>query len=88
LVSLLNAIEKLEHLGFQLPFPHSSGIQGVDGELRELRPRGGASPWRALYGTVEKTFVILTVCPEANKNRKLFDKAVRVAIQRLAEVEE
>jgi len=88
LASLLNAVSKLEHLGSDLPFPHTSGVQGVGGELRELRPRGGASPWRALYGIVGKVFVILSVCPEAKKNKRIFEKSIRTAIQRLAEVRE
>jgi hypothetical protein len=45
-----NAIAKLEALGPDLSYPHSSAVQGV-AELRELRPRGGNSPTRPLYAT-------------------------------------
>jgi hypothetical protein len=46
--ALINAEAKLAALGPGLPYPHSSAVQGAD-RLRELRPRGGRSPWRALY---------------------------------------
>ena len=49
--ALINAEAKLAVLGPSLPFPHSSAVQGAD-RLRELRPRGGRSPWRALYRQV------------------------------------
>ena len=46
--ALDHAVEKLAALGPRLPYPHQSAVQGQRG-LRELRPRGGRSPWRALY---------------------------------------
>ncbi len=46
--ALLHAVDKLEAFGPQLGFPHTSAVQGHLG-LRELRPRAGRSPWRALY---------------------------------------
>ncbi|MBU6244347.1 MAG: type II toxin-antitoxin system RelE/ParE family toxin [Actinomycetales bacterium] len=61
---LLHAVEKLEAFGPQLGFPHSSAVQGFSG-LRELRPRAGRSPWRALYQRVEDVFVIAAIGPEA-----------------------
>ena len=37
-------------LGPRLPFPHQSAVK-AGGGLAGLRPRGGRSPWRALYKT-------------------------------------
>ena len=47
--ALIHAVEKLEAFGPQLGYPHTSAVQGFTG-LRELRPRAGRSPWRALRG--------------------------------------
>lgn len=55
--ALLHAVDKLEAFGPQLGFPHTSAVQGFPG-LRELRPRAGRSPWRALYRRVDDAFVI------------------------------
>ena len=39
---MLNAIAKLEAIGAELGYPHTSQVQGST--VRELRPRGGRSP--------------------------------------------
>jgi len=44
--AMLNALEKLHVLGLLLGAPHTSQVKGSS--LRELRPRQGRSPWRAL----------------------------------------
>lgn len=80
-----HAVEKLVVLGPALPHPHQSNIQGAAG-LRELRPRGGRSPWRALYQRIGEVFVIAAVGPEAQVDRRGFDRAVRLALARLAEL--
>jgi hypothetical protein len=85
--SLDNAVEKLKQIGPTLPFPHSSNVQGWD-DLRELRPRSGQSPWRALYRQVGEPFVIAAIGPEAKKDRRGFNKACQRAVERLAELEE
>jgi hypothetical protein len=77
-----NVVEKLQAMGPQLPFPHQSAVRGAVG-LRELRPRAGRSPWRALYARVEDTFVVAAVGPEAEVDRRGFDRAVAAAIERL-----
>lgn len=82
------AVEKLAVYGQTLPFPHSSALQGSAGTgLRELRPRAGRSPTRALYARVGDVFVIAAVGPEAHVDRRGFDRAVRAARDRLAELE-
>jgi hypothetical protein len=85
--ALINAEAKLAALGPNLPYPHSSAVQGAD-RLRELRPRGGRSPWRALYRQVGGEFVIGAVWPEAQVDRQGFAAACRRAEARLAKIED
>lgn len=82
------AILKLEALGDQLGAPHSSNVEGVAAYLRELRPRRGASPWRALYRRIGDEMVIGAIGPEAVKDRRGFVRAVELAIMRLNEYDE
>jgi hypothetical protein len=65
--ALINAEAKLAVFGPALPYPHSSAVRDAD-RLRELRPRGGRSPWRALYRQVGDDFVVAAVGPEAEVN--------------------
>jgi len=54
-VAVANAVKKLQVLGPMLPYPHSADARGAP-KLRELRPRSGASPSRALYRRVGDIF--------------------------------
>jgi len=83
-VAVVHAVEKLEALGPELPFPHQSHIEGP---VRELRPRAGRSPWRAFYGRIGDSFVIASVGPEADVNRRGFARAVQAAADRLNDIE-
>jgi hypothetical protein len=85
--ALINADRKLQALGPQLPYPHSSAVKGAD-RLRELRPRGGRSPWRALYRRVGDAFVVAAVAPEAQVDSRRFDAGCRAAERRLSQIEE
>jgi hypothetical protein len=85
--AMINADKKLREFGPHLGTPHTSAVRGVRGSLRELRPRGGRSPWRGLYRRVGQEFVIAAVGPEAKADRRGFDRAVRQALDRLAKVE-
>jgi len=82
--ALQHAGEKLLAEGPRLRFPHQSAVQGDAGrKLRELRPRRGRSPWRALYRQFDKrTLVILAVGPEAQRDKRGFDATVRRATDR------
>lgn len=84
--ALQTAFEKLEALGAQLPFPHQSAVRGAPG-FRELRPRAGRSRWRALYRQIGKAMVVLAIGPEAQVDRRGFDRAVSQARERFAEIE-
>jgi hypothetical protein len=85
--ALDNAIAKLEAIGPNLGYPHTSHVQQAD-DLRELRPRAGNSPWRALYRKVDDAFVIAAICPEAQKDSRRFQRGCDEAAKRLAELEE
>lgn len=86
-VAIENAVKKLASMGGQLPFPHSSNVQGAT-DLRELRPRGGNSPWRAFYRCVGGIYVIAALGPEAKNDRRGFERAVAAAEDRLDDLEE
>jgi hypothetical protein len=56
--------------------------------LRELRPRRGRSRWRPIYRRMdERLFAILSVGPEAEIDKDGYDRAVRIAKQRLERLE-
>jgi hypothetical protein len=80
--ALDHAVEKLAVLGPRLSYPHQSAVKGQR-RLRELRPRGGRSPWRALYEQRGSSFVIAAVAPEAEVDSRGFARAVRLARRRL-----
>ena len=84
--AVMNAIAKLEAFGDQLGSPHTSQVKGSRAGIRELRPRSGRSPWRVLYRRVAGAMVMLAVSPEAEHDRRGFDRAVRLAEERLKEI--
>lgn len=81
-LALRSAIEKLVATEGLLGFPHTSAVVGAKG-LRELRPRQGRSRVRANYARVGDRLVIAAVGPEAQADRRGFDRAVRIAGERL-----
>jgi hypothetical protein len=56
--------------------------------LRELRPRRGRSPWRALYRRLGDRFVIAAIAPEGKDDPRGFTQGCTGAAERLAEVKE
>lgn len=86
-VAIQHAVEKLEALGPQLPYPRSSDVRNAP-RLRELRPRAGRSRWRPLYARVGQEFVIAAIAPDGETDPRRFAKACAVAGERLAKVEE
>ena len=82
-----NAVKKLEIYGPVLPYPHQSAVRGSK-SLRELRPRSGRSRLRPLFQRFADTFVIGAIGPEAQVDSRRFDRAVRLATRRLAEIKE
>jgi hypothetical protein len=86
-VAVLNAAKKLEALGPDLGYPHSSAVRDAD-RLRELRRRGGRSAWRAFYRRLGDVFVVAAVGSEAEAEPRGFKRAVAAAEQQLEEVED
>jgi hypothetical protein len=86
--AVMSAVAKLEAFGDQLGAPHTSQVKGSRAGIRELRPRAGRSPWRALYRRVADRLVVLAVGPEAEHDKRGFDRAVRLAEERLREIRE
>jgi hypothetical protein len=86
-VAIAHAVEKLQALGPGLGHPHTSAVRSAV-SLRELRPRGGRSPWRAFYRQIGQVFVIGAIGPEAQVDRRRFRQVVTTAERRLDEVKE
>lgn len=86
-VAIGHAAEKLKALGPLLPFPHSSDARG-SARCRELRPRGGRSPWRPLYARIGQEFVIAAIAPDGATDPRGFAKACAAADERLSKAEE
>ena len=87
-IAMNAAIEKLSVFGERLSPPHSSAVKGVRSTLRELRPRGGRSPWRAFYRRIGDVMVIGAIGPEAQVDSRGFNRAASTAIERLDSFEE
>lgn len=85
--ALRNAERKLESLGPALGYPHTSDVREAPG-LRELRPRQGRSPWRALYKQAGDAFIVAAVGPEAESDPRGFSRACTAALARLEDLEE
>jgi hypothetical protein len=85
--ALFRAIAKLAVRGEELGYPHTSAVQTVSAPLRELRPRQGDSPVRALYGRIGSRLVVAAIGPEAQADPRGFARAVQAALTRLAAVE-
>jgi len=81
-----HAVEKLEALGSQLPFPHASKVRAA-ATLFELRPRAGRSAWRAFYRQVGDIMVVAAIGPEARVDARGFARSVRAAQERLGALE-
>ncbi|MDQ2708891.1 MAG: type II toxin-antitoxin system RelE/ParE family toxin [Actinomycetota bacterium] len=85
--AMSHAVDKLAAAGPNLPYPHSSAVQGAD-RLRELRLRAGRSSWRGLYRRVGEVFIIAAIGPEAQADKRGFIRAVSAAEARLGLIEE
>lgn len=84
--AMANALAKLRELGDQLGFPHTSNVQGA-GHIRELRPRGGRSRWRAFFRRIGDRIAVGAIGPEASVDPQGFTRSVDRAEARLAALE-
>ncbi len=83
--AMINALPKLRSFGAQLPYPHSSRVKSS--RLRELRPRVGRSPWRAISRQVGSRAVVLAIVPEASHDNNGYHQRGRMAEVRLSRLE-
>lgn len=75
----------LAALGRDPGYPLTSAVRGPLGRgLRELRPRAGRSRHRILFARQRDALVLLALAPEAQRDPRGFDRALRVARTRLA----
>lgn len=83
--AMANALAKLRELGDQLAFPHTSNVQGAE-HIRELRPRGGRSRWRAFFRRIGDRMAVGAMGPEARLDPRGFARSIERAEARLAEM--
>lgn len=69
----------MEH-GPQLPFPHSSGIEGSKhGHMRELRVQSGGKPIRVFYAFDPRRSAILLIGGDKTGDNRFYEKMIPVA---------
>lgn len=69
----------MEH-GPQLPFPHSSGIEGSKhGHMRELRVQSGGKPIRAFYAFDPRRMAILLIGGDKTGDKRFYERMIPIA---------
>ncbi|MDE2101664.1 MAG: type II toxin-antitoxin system RelE/ParE family toxin [Patescibacteria group bacterium] len=75
--SVAASVQLLEARGPQLPFPHSSGIEGSrHGHMRELRTQHQGRPYRTLYAFDPRRTAILLIGGEKTGNDDWYEEFV------------
>jgi hypothetical protein len=78
--SVAAKVQLLEQLGPQLPYPHSSGINGSrHSHMRELRIQHQGDPYRALYAFDPRRIAILLIGGCKTGDDRWYDKMVPIA---------
>lgn len=73
-------VELLEQKGPQLPFPHSSGINGSKhSHMRELRIQHAGRPYRTLYAFDPRRMAILLIGGDKTGNDRWYDENIPLA---------
>jgi len=79
-VSVDASVRLLEARGPQLPFPHSSGINGSrHGHMRELRTQHQGRPYRTLYAFDPRRTAILLIGGDKTGDELWYERMVPVA---------
>jgi hypothetical protein len=79
-ISVAATVQLLEERGPQLPFPHSSGINGSKHtHLRELRTQHEGRPYRTLYAFDPKRAAILLLGGDKTGDDQWYEKNIPVA---------
>ena len=74
-----HVIKLLELMGIQLPFPHSSALNGARYGLRELRPRRGESPLRIIYAFDPHREAVILLGGDKGADKRFYDRVIPVA---------
>jgi hypothetical protein len=75
--SVTVGVTLIEERGPQLPFPHSSGINGSrHGHMRELRIQHAGRPYRVLYAFDPRRTAILLIGGDKTGNDRWYDEFV------------
>jgi hypothetical protein len=70
----------LEAKGPQLPFPHSSGIEGSrHAHMRELRVQSGGEPYRIFYAFDPRRTAILLIGGNKTGDDRFYERTVPIA---------
>lgn len=79
-ISVDATVQLLEERGPQLPFPHSSGINGSKhSHMRELRTQHEGRPYRTLYAFDPRRTAILLLGGNKTGDGQWYEKNVPVA---------
>ena len=79
-VSIAANVRLLEMHGPQLPFPHSSGIQGSrHSHMRELRVQHNGKPHRTLYAFDPQRTAILLIGGDKTGDDRWYKKMIPIA---------
>ena len=79
-ISVAATVQLLEKRGPQLPFPHSSGINGSKHtHLRELRTQHEGRPYRTLYAFDPRRAAILLLGGDKTGDDQWYEKNIPVA---------
>lgn len=73
---VLRVVKLLEAMGVQLPFPHSSALEGSRYPLRELRPKRGDSPLRPIYGFDPKREALLLLGGDKSDDKRFYERII------------
>lgn len=81
-VSIDASVQLLEERGPQLPFPHSSSINGSrHSHMRELRTQHDGHPYRTLYAFDPRRTAILLIGGDKTGNNRWYKETVPIADQ-------
>lgn len=70
----------LMEMGPQLPFPHSSGVNGSKhSHMRELRVQSGGKPLRVFYAFDPRRSAILLIGGDKTGDKRFYERTVPVA---------
>jgi hypothetical protein len=72
--------ELLIQYGPQLPFPHSSGIEGSKhGQMRELRVQSNGRPVRVFYAFDPRRAAILLIGGDKTGDKRFYERMIPIA---------